>query len=118
MRSHGPTCQHGSMTGDAAPGQALQQLLALRQHQHNGQRAPHKPLLVLLALGRLAATGSSALAWADAGPMLAALLSEFGPTSKTAPTQAAAYPFTRLRSDGLWALDRDVPMDRVWPLNT
>ena len=46
------------------------------------------------------------------------LLSEFGPTSKTAPAQAAAYPFTRLRSDGLWTLDRDVPMARVGPLNS
>ena len=72
---------------------------------------------MLLALGRLQATGSSALPWAEAGPRLSALLSEFGPTSKTAPAQAAAYPFTRLRSDGLWTLDRDVPMDRVGPLN-
>lgn len=106
------------MTGEAAEGHALQHLLDLRQHQHNGQRAPHKPLLVLLALGRLAATGSSALAWSDACPRLAVLLSEFGPTSKTAPTQAAAYPFTRLRSDGLWTLDRNVPMDRIGPLNS
>jgi putative restriction endonuclease len=41
----------------------LEKLLALRQHHHDGQRSPHKPLLVLLALGQLAATGSSALSW-------------------------------------------------------
>jgi len=106
------------MTGDADDGSALQALLDLRRYQHNGLRAPHKPLLVLLALGHLNATGSSALPWAVAGPKLAELLSEFGPASQTAPVQAAAYPFTRLRSDGLWTLDRDVPMDRIGPLSS
>jgi hypothetical protein len=33
--------------------------MSLRQYQQNGRRSPHKPLLVLLALGRLARTGSS-----------------------------------------------------------
>jgi putative restriction endonuclease len=47
---------------------------------------------------------------------LADLLQEFGPTSKTGRAQSAAYPFTRLRADGLWTLDRDVPMDNVGPL--
>jgi putative restriction endonuclease len=41
---------------------------------------------------------------------------EFGPPSKTGSRQAAAYPFTRLRSDLVWILNRDVPMDRVTPL--
>jgi putative restriction endonuclease len=44
---------------------------------------------------------------------LADLLEEFGPTSKTSRAQSAAYPFTRLRADGVWTLDRDVPMDNV-----
>ena len=101
------------MTGDADDDGVLQTLLDLRRYQHNDLRAPHKPLFVLLALGHLNATGSSALPWAVAGPKLAELLSEFGPASQTAPVQAAAYPFTRLRSDGLWTLDRDVPMDRI-----
>src|SRR5204863_5275580 len=30
--------------------------------------------------------------------------------------QSAAYPFTRLRSDSIWVLDQDVPMDKVGPL--
>ena len=41
---------------------------------------------------------------------LGRLIAEYGPTSRTAPRQAAAYPFTHLRSDGVWLLDRDVPM--------
>jgi putative restriction endonuclease len=94
----------------------LDQLASLRQHQQEGRRSPHKPLLVLLALGRLAASGSSALPWTEAEQRLADLLEEFGPTSRTGRAQSAAYPFTRLRADGVWVLDRDVPMDNVGPL--
>ena len=102
--------------GDAVAKQVLDQLSALRQHQQDGRRSPHKPLLVLLALGRLAAEGTSALAWSEAELRLADLLEEFGPTSKTSRAQSAAYPFTRLRADSVWTLDRDVPMDNVGPL--
>jgi hypothetical protein len=31
--------------------EVVARLVSLRQHQRNGQRSPHKPLLVLLALG-------------------------------------------------------------------
>ncbi|MGY1741163.1 MULTISPECIES: phosphorothioated DNA-binding restriction endonuclease [unclassified Blastococcus] len=96
--------------------QVLSRLSSLRQHRQDGHRSPHKPLLVLLALGRLATTGSSDLPWSVAEEKLANLLEEFGPTSKTGRAQSAAYPFTRLRADGVWMLDRDVPMDNVGPL--
>jgi putative restriction endonuclease len=91
-------------------------LLRLRQHQRAGVRSPHKPLLVLLALGRYAQAGSSELPWSQAQTDPAALLEDFGPPSKMGASQAAAYPFTRLRADGLWELDVDVPMDRVGAL--
>ena len=94
----------------------VDQLLRLRQHQRDGHRSPHKPLLALLALGRLATTGSSALTWSEVEEHLADLIAEFGTGSGTSRTQSAAYPFTRLRSDGVWTLDRDVPMDLVGPL--
>lgn len=45
------------------------------------------------------------------------LVVEYGPASRTGHTQGAAYPFTRLRADGVWTLDRDVPMDSIGPLN-
>ncbi len=96
--------------------QVLDRLSALRQHQQDGRRSPHKPLLVLLALGRLASTGSSAVPWSDAEEKLAELIAEFGPTSRTSRAQSAAFPFTRLRADGVWTLDREVPMDTVTPL--
>jgi len=95
----------------------LARLGALRSHQRDGRRSPHKPLLVLLALGRLATTGSSALPWDRAEAELGNLIGEFGPASGTSRAQSAAYPFTRLRSDGIWLLDRDVPMDRTGPLS-
>jgi putative restriction endonuclease len=96
--------------------EALERLSSLRQHERNGRRAPHKPLLLLLALGRLASTGSSATPWTVAENQLGRLIAEFGPPSKTKPSQSAAYPFTHLRSDKVWRLDRDVPMDNVGPL--
>ncbi|MCZ2818660.1 HNH endonuclease [Modestobacter sp. VKM Ac-2984] len=89
---------------------------SLRQHQRNGQRSPHKPLLALLALGRLAATGRSDVPWSVAEEQLADLIAEFGPASNTGRAQSAAYPFTRLRADHIWVLDRDVDDDKVSPL--
>jgi putative restriction endonuclease len=73
-------------------------------HQQNGVRSPHKPLLVLMALGRLMATGSSELPWTETWPQLAALIEEFGPTRAGGKAQRAAYPFTRLRSE--WHTDQ------------
>jgi putative restriction endonuclease len=109
---------HSDGMGSADPvvTEVLQRLASLRQHARNGRRAPHKPLLLLLALGRLASSGSSATPWSVAEEELAALIAEFGPPSKTKPAQSAAYPFTHLRSDKVWVLDRDVPMDNVGPL--
>lgn len=94
----------------------VERLVRLRQHQHDGKRSPHKPLLVLLALGQLASTGTSALRWSQVEERLARLLEDYGPPSRTLAAQSAAYPFTRLRTDGIWVLDHDVPMDRVRPL--
>lgn len=95
---------------------ALGRLDSLRLHQANGKRSPHKPLLVLLALSQLINTGSSGLAWSEAEQRLADLIAEYGPPSRTGRAQSAAYPFTRLRTDGVWILDHDVAMDNVGPL--
>ncbi|MCO7218483.1 phosphorothioated DNA-binding restriction endonuclease [Klenkia sp. PcliD-1-E] len=100
----------------ATSADVLRRFSSLRQHQRDGTRSPHKPLLVLLALGRLQSTGSSAVPWSVAETQLAELIAEFGPASRTSPAQSAAYPFTRLRTDAVWQLDRDVVMDSVGPL--
>ena len=87
----------------------LERLLSLRLHQTQGQRSPHKPLLALLAIGQLLDSGSSRLPWSVAEQRLADLIADFGPASRTARAQSAAYPFTRLRSDGVWELRRRRP---------
>src|SRR6266568_2389771 len=87
------------MGSGGATEDVLARLASLRQHQQGGKRSPHKPLLVLLALGRMAATGSSQLPWREAEEYLARLIAEFGPPSRTGRAQSAAYPFTRLRAD-------------------
>jgi putative restriction endonuclease len=74
--------------------------------------------LVLLALGQLRTRGRSDLTWTDARSRLGDLIGEYGPPSRTGHAQGAAYPFTRLRADGVWTLDHDVPMDNVGPLNS
>lgn len=89
----------------------------LRQYTKDGRRHPHKPLLVLLALRQLQETGSSSLTWSGTEQNLANLIREFGPSARTNRRQAAAYPFTHLRTDGVWTLDSDIPMDRIRPLD-
>lgn len=106
-------------TGQAAAWGAgtLAKLANLRQNSSGGSPAPHKPLLFLLALGRLQQNGSSELPWSVAAEELADLITRFTPPARTSPTQRAAYPYTRLRADGVWLLDRDVSMDSVGELN-
>jgi hypothetical protein len=94
-----------SVPGLPVPGDLVARFASLRQHQSGGHRSPHKPLLVLLALGRLAVTGSSAVPWSVAEVDLANLIDEFGHASRTGRAQSAAYPFTHLRSDQVWVLD-------------
>lgn len=113
MSASTPTMRSVEGTTASALEQALERLTSLRQYQHQGKRVPHKPLLVLLALGQLEATGSSAVTWEQAQTRLAELIREFGPQTKTSAKQSAAYPFTRLRSDGVWSLDAAVPDDLV-----
>ena len=98
-----------------APSDVVTKLTSLRQYQADGKRAPHKPLLVLLALGQLQSTGSSAMPWSMVEERLGAMLAEFGTPSRQGAT-SAAQPFTRLRADHIWQLTRDVPDDNIGPL--
>lgn len=82
--------------------------------KRGGQRAPHKPLLILLALAAWQRTGSSELVFRDAEPDLAALLLSFGPPAKHAAPQ---YPFVHLQSDGFWQLSEDIPVSSSFTLS-
>src|SRR4051794_31313913 len=64
------------------------------------QRAPHKPLLVLYALG-LWQRGQREVTFRQAEPELVALLREFGPPRRSDHPE---QPFWRLQRDGVWTV--------------
>src|SRR3954468_24577231 len=71
------------------------------------QRAPHKPLLVLYALGRWQRGDTGDLPFDQLAPDVAALLREFGPPRRSYHPE---YPFWWLQSDGVWTVESDGPM--------
>ncbi|WP_053846918.1 phosphorothioated DNA-binding restriction endonuclease [Streptomyces sp. NRRL B-24085] len=81
----------------------LERLAKLRQWTRNGTRAPHKPLLLLYALGRYQEDTGSALRYTAVEEDLRRLLTEYGPPNRTSP----AYPFHHLVSDGVWEVRTD-----------
>ena len=66
-----------------------------------GQRAPHKPLLILLAISYCVQGNGRFTSFAEINDKLKQLLIEFGPTRKSYRPE---YPFWRLQHDGLWEL--------------
>lgn len=72
----------------------------LHQWRRGGERAPHKPLLLLYALAQYQRHGDQSILYSEAEKRLSDLLSEFGPPRKSSP----AYPFHHLTTDGLWTV--------------
>jgi putative restriction endonuclease len=68
--------------------------------KHGDQRAPHKPLLMLYALGRLA-QGDVEVSYRQVEKDVSALLREFGPPRKSDHPE---QPFWRLQRDGVWTV--------------
>lgn len=66
------------------------------------RRAPHKPLLVLLALGEWQRKNRGPLAFAAVEPRLQDLPTQFGPPRASSPEE----PFWRLKRDGVWELGK------------
>lgn len=79
----------------------LERIAGIRQWARRGERAPHKPLLLLYAMGRLQRTGSTEMTYVEAEPVLAELLRDFGPPGRSS---SPAYPFHHLQTDGLWTV--------------
>lgn len=77
----------------------LQRFGALNTWKRGGQRAPHKPLLVLLALARLQKQEQRLLSYESIEDELGRLLREFGPARKSYHPE---YPFWHLQSDRVW----------------
>jgi len=64
-----------------------------------GERAPHKPLLALYALGRAVRGDDRLIPFSRIEEPLKRLLRDFGPVRKVLHPE---YPFWRLRNDGVW----------------
>jgi putative restriction endonuclease len=69
------------------------------------QRAPHKPLLILFALGQIQTGNSRLLPYEFVRDKLQELLREFGPIRKSYHPEE---PFVRLTKDGIWELSKHV----------
>ncbi|KOX01307.1 phosphorothioated DNA-binding restriction endonuclease [Streptomyces sp. NRRL B-3648] len=81
----------------------LERIAKLRQWARSGTRAPHKPLLLLYALGRFQEDSDAGLRYSAVEQDLQRLLVEYGPPNRTTP----AYPFHHLVSDGVWEVRTD-----------
>jgi putative restriction endonuclease len=81
----------------------LERTAKLRQWTRSGSRAPHKPLLLLYALGRFQQGDEGELRYSSVEEDLRRLLAEYGPPHRTTP----AYPFHHLVSDGVWEVRTD-----------
>lgn len=78
----------------------LQKFETLRQWGSKGERAPHKPLLVLYAIGKLLRGEDRLISYSDdIEENIKNLLREFGPRRDN---HKPHFPFWRLRNDGIW----------------
>ena len=83
------------------PAQFWQRLTSMRTWRRRQERAPHKPLLLLLALGHFQQGSPRLRLYKDIEVELHQLLIRFGPPRKV---QRPDQPFQRLPSDGLWEI--------------
>ena len=79
----------------------IQRFETLSLWRREGERAPHKPLLVLYAIGRLLRDGVRLIPYSEIDENLERLLREFGPRRSNYGTH---YPFWRLQNDGIWEI--------------
>lgn len=77
----------------------LEKFTNLRQWNRGAERAPHKPLLIIYALGKLLRGEGRLTPFAEADVDVGKLLREFGGRQSKQGTQ---YPFWRLRNDSIW----------------
>jgi putative restriction endonuclease len=71
------------------------------------QRAPHKPLLILYALGRWSRGETAEIPFKQVDADLTGLLKEFGPPRHSYHPE---YPFWRLQNDGVWVVHASEPL--------
>jgi putative restriction endonuclease len=79
----------------------------LKIWRRGDERAPHKPLLVLYALGRWQRGETGGVPFREVDPALTSLLKEFGPFRQSDHPE---QPFWRLQNDDVWEVRADAPM--------
>ena len=79
----------------------LQQASKLNVARSGDKRSPHKPLLILLTLGRVQLGKARLATYVEIEEQLVRLLSDFGPVSARKTPQ---LPFWHLQSDGFWEI--------------
>lgn len=84
----------------------LERVDRLRIWQRRGERAPHKPLLLLMALGKFTHDEIS-IPYETIEQKLGQLLLEFGPSRQR---QEPMMPFWHLQSDKLWEVEADADL--------
>ena len=77
---------------------------------YGGERAPHKPLLLLLILARKSRALPNEVTFTEIEDTVRDLLFEFGPSRKSYHPE---YPFWRLQNDGIWEVASDVPLRSI-----
>ena len=82
--------------------QLLKQIRSLNVYHVGERRAPHKPLLVLLALARLK-QGESHMPFKEVETALLPLLKAYAPPVRS--RHQPELPYWHLQSDGLWKVD-------------
>jgi putative restriction endonuclease len=91
------------MTSDAV----LERFNRLAIWKRGHQRALHKPLLVLYALGRWSRGDQADIPFGEVDRDLTELLKEFGPSRQSYHPE---YPFWRLQNHGVWNVASNAPL--------
>ena len=91
------------------PDGLLAQIAAVRTFARRDERAPHKPLLLLLALGRVTQGRDRLIPYEVLEPQLRRLLRDFGPPRKAVHP---VFPFRWLLTDGLWEIPEFVKLSK------
>ena len=79
----------------------VQSFKDIRVRKRKGVSAPHKPLLILYALGKLLRGEKRLISFSEVDEVLGSLLKEFGAKSSR---QGTVFPFWRLQNDGVWEI--------------
>jgi putative restriction endonuclease len=87
--------------------QVLDAFRQIRSWAQGDKRAPHKPLLLLMALARLQRGEGQWLRFSEIEGPFRELLGQFGPEGSE---RNPHYPFWRLRSDGIWVIPEEAEL--------